>query len=116
MEQAAASSMLMTVVRSLNFNEDHTEILRALSPDQWAELLSLTDEAHITLALAHRCRAVMPETVRERLDSCLVRHAVRHARIVEEHARIGGTMRSRGVEFLVLKGLTHGGQGYRPQY
>ena len=121
MGQAAASSMLLKMVRSLNFSEDQTELLRGLSSGQWAELLSLTDEAHVTPALAHRCRRVMPEVIRDRVDSCLARHAIRHARIVEEHARIDQAMRSRGVEFLVLKGLTHaslrtGGQSYRPQY
>jgi hypothetical protein len=121
MRQTAASSMLPTVVGSLNFSEDRTELLRGLSPDQWTQLLLLTDEAHITLPLAHRCRGIMPETVRDRIDSRLARHAARHARIVEEHAGIDRAMRSRGVEFLVLKGLTHAGfrnsgLGYRPQY
>jgi Uncharacterised nucleotidyltransferase len=121
MGQSTASSILLTVVRSLNFSVDRTEILRDLSSDQWAELLSLTDEAHITLALAHRCRGIMPEIVGDRFDSCLARNVVRHARIVEQHARIDGAMRSRGVEFLVLKGLTHsafrfGDSHLRPQY
>jgi len=121
MRETAASSMLLTVVGSLNFSEDRTGLLRVLSASQWTDLLLLTDEAHITLPLGSRCLGVMPPTVRERLDSRLARHAVRHARIVEEHARIDRAMRARGVEFLVLKGLTHAGLRTgssidRPQY
>ncbi len=117
----STSSMLMSVVRSLNLREDQTGILRDLPPQQWAKLLALTDEAHVTLALAQRCGGVMPKAVRDRVDSCLARHAARHTRIVEEHARIAQAMHSRGVEFLILKGLTHeglqtGGVRLRPQY
>lgn len=113
--------MLLTVVGSLNFSEDRSEVLRSLPLDQWVELLSLTDEAHITLALVQRCLGIMPAIIRDQVDSRLARHAVRHARILEEHARIDRAMRSRGVEFVVLKGLTHAGlrasgQWSRPQY
>jgi hypothetical protein len=112
---------LLTVVRSLNFGEDRTELLRTLSPAQWTELLVLTDEAHITLPVAIRCRGVVPEPVRDRLDACVARNSARHARIVEAHTAIAEAMSSHGVEFLVLKGLTHsqlwsGGSGQRPQY
>jgi len=121
MGEAAASVTLLTVVRSLNFSVDHTEELRGLSSEQWMELLSLTDQAHITLPFAHRCRSVMPEAVRHRHDYNLARHAARRAGIVEEHARIQDAMGAHGVQFLVLKGLAHtalhSGESYlRPQY
>ena len=121
MGETAPSLILQTVVRSLNFSPERRGTLRSLSTDQWAELLTLTDEAHVSLFLADRYRDDMPETVRERLARCLARHAARHVRILEEHSRIDTAMRSRGVEFLVLKGLTHTGlrnsdSRYRPQY
>jgi hypothetical protein len=121
MAEARASSELLTIVRSLNFSVDHTEELRGRSPAQWAELLSLTDEAHITLPFAQRCRSVMPGGIRDRHDQNLARHAARHERILEEHTRVEHAMRARGVEFLVLKGLAHttlhGSDSYlRPQY
>lgn len=121
MSRNPASSLLLTAVRSLHFGEDRTELLRALTPRQWTEFLALTDEAHITLPVAIRCRGVMPVPIRDRLVQCLARNSARHARIVEAHASIAEAMSAHGVEFLVLKGLTHtplwsGSPGLRPQY
>ena len=120
-ENATSASLLLTVVRSLYFGEDRSELLRGLSADQWEKLLVLTDNTHITLALASRCRGVIAGTVLEQIEARLTQNYARHARVVEEHVRIVEAMRSRGVEFVVLKGLTHSGlwnsdHRHRPQY
>lgn len=113
--------VLPTVIRSLNFSEDRTDLLRGFSPAEWTRLLALTDEAHISLPMATRCRDVMPEPVRAQVDACIARNEIRHVRIAEDHARLAEAMRLHGAEFLVLKGLTHTGYWSttsrdRPQY
>lgn len=109
MAQNTESPLLLTVVRSLSFAEDRSTLLRTVSPDRWQELLALTDANHITLALTARCSHAVPEQARRLLESCANRNTLRHARIVGAHAELAGAMNARGVEFLILKGLTHTG-------
>jgi hypothetical protein len=121
MGENTASSLLLTVVRSLHFRNDRTDLLCSLTPGQWELLLTLTDEAHITLPVAMRCRGAIPEPVRETLDARLARNARRHVRIVAAHVDIAEAMAAHGAKFLLLKGLTHtgmwsGGTRVRPQY
>ena len=103
-----ASSLLPSAVRSLHLSEDRTEILASISANQWPEILAYTDGARMTLPLASRCRHMIPAEFRHKLDGCVERNSVRHARIVDTHVSIAGAMKAHGAEFLVLKGLTHG--------
>jgi hypothetical protein len=109
--------MLLTAVRALRFDGGHSRALETIPSRKLPEFLALCDEAHISLALAVRYRGAAPEQFRSRL----ARNAVRHERIVEAHREIAAAMDARGVDFLVLKGLTHAGvwndeAGHRPQY
>ncbi len=114
-------NLLLTAVRSLSFNEDRSRLLRHIPSARWPELLDLTDAAHISLAVATRCLNGAPESVRDFLETRLTRNAERHARIVAAHKEIAEALGSRGIDFVVLKGLTHAGfwnsnSFYRPQY
>ncbi len=107
----------MTAVRALRFDGDYAHELEALPARKWPEFLALCDGAHISLALAARFGDAAPEALRSRL----ARNAVRHERILQAHREIAATMEAHGVEFLVLKGLTHAGlwneePRHRPQY
>lgn len=109
--------MLLTAVRALRFDGDHSRELETIPSRKWPEFLDLCDEAHISLALAAKCGEAAPEELRFRLT----RNAARHERIVEAHREIAAAMEAHGVDFLVLKGLTHAGlwnntARHRPQY
>jgi hypothetical protein len=109
--------MLLTAVRALRFDEDCSRGLEVISSRKWPEFLDLCDEAHISLALAARHGHTAPEPLRSRL----ARNAARHERIVAAHREIAAAMEAYGVDFLVLKGLTHAGlwndaARHRPQY
>ncbi len=109
--------MLLTAVRALRFDGDPSRALEKIPSHKWPEFLALCDEAHISLALAARYGGAAPEELRSRLT----RNAARHGRIVEAHREIAATLEAQGVEFLVLKGLTHEGvwnnaAKHRPQY
>jgi len=109
--------MLLTAVRALRFDGDHSRALEAIPPSKWPEFLALCDAAHISLALAARRGNAAPAELRSRL----VRNAVRHERILDAHREVTAAMEAHGVEFLVLKGLTHTGfwndaGKHRPQY
>lgn len=113
--------MLLKAVQSLRFDRDCSGVLNAIPASKTTQFLALTDEAHISLAIAERCQDALPEPVRRRLNDCAARSAVRHVRIVETHREIAAALAERGVEFVVLKGLTHtafwnGDLRQRPQY
>ncbi|HEU5020259.1 MAG TPA: nucleotidyltransferase family protein [Bryobacteraceae bacterium] len=109
--------MLLTAVRALRFDDGHSRALATIPGPKWPEFLALCDAAHISLALAARCGDAAPEDLRSRL----ARNAMRYQRILAAHREIAAAMDTHGVEFLVLKGLTHAGHWndaakHRPQY
>lgn len=113
--------MLLTVVRSLRFDSDNRELLRGIPEAAWPSLLSLTDEARLTLPLAIRCSQSLPLRVRERVAENLRSNARRHERVLSEWQEIAAALSSEGLEFAMLKGLTHTPgfaeqPWHRPQY
>jgi hypothetical protein len=116
-----ADSPLVKVVRSLHFQEDQRNLLRDIPESAWPKLLRLTDDARLTLPLAIRCAASLPGVVRERVERNLQSNLERHARVIADWQEIAGALASRGVEFTMLKGLSHGPlycdyPAHRPQY
>jgi len=112
---------IRTVLRSLSFQRDNSDVLRSIPEDQWTELLALTDPARLTLPLAIRCADALPPSVRSRVRKDLANNAVRRAGLVEAYRELAGALRERGVEFVVLKGLAQwpfycDDPRHRPQY
>jgi hypothetical protein len=103
----AGASDLMSVVRGLHFQEDRAELIRQIPPERWPDLLRLTDVAQLTLPLALRRRDCLPHEVQLRVDRNLARNAERTARTGQAYATISRELEQRGIEFIVLKGMTH---------
>jgi hypothetical protein len=115
------SSDLLSVVRGLDFQDDRSEPIRGIAIGKWPRLLSLTDEAQLTLPLAIRRRDCLPPNVRDRADRNLARNAQRACQTRNLYRGIAERLLARGVEFLVLKGMTHGTPwcddlAHRPQF
>lgn len=100
-------SALMSVLESLNFQEDRSDRLARISAEKWPALLALTDEAQLTLPLANRHRSCLPGDVQSRVDRNLARNAERANRTRDAYVEIAQELESRGIEFAVLKGMTH---------
>ena len=60
--------LMQALVGALRFDEPDTDGLRGLRDADWLELLGYLDREHMTLALAGRCRQLLPDWVRERTD------------------------------------------------
>ena len=101
------SSDLMAIVGGLHFQEDRSELIRRIDPAKWPELLRLTDEAQLTLPLAIRYARSLPAEVRARVEKNMARNAERYLRIGEVYDETAQALTSRGIEFIVLKGMTH---------
>jgi hypothetical protein len=109
------------VIRALRFHGSDEEYLRDLPDNRWDKLLELTDEAHLTLALGIRCRDILPERIRLRIDRNLADNAVRFERAWRTYRGLAAEFDKRGVEFAVLKGMAQwpyysDNPEHRPQY
>jgi len=115
------SSALLKVIRSLSFTNDRTAELRGLSDTDWKELLPLLDRSLLTLPLGVRNLPHLPDWVQARIGRDLVNNAERHERIVKTYQTVAEALSAAGIEFVVLKGLTHwplycDDLRHRPQY
>lgn len=113
--------LLLTAVNSLCFGADRAHELRKIPDADWNRLLRLTDQARLTLPLGLRCRGYLPDWVRARIDRNLAGNAQRYRRILESYRQIAEALDQRGIEFLILKGLSHwpfycDHPSHRPQY
>jgi len=115
------SPSLLTVVRSLSFGQDRRSDLRSIPEAEWRRLLALTDRSQLTLPLAVRCRNELPVWVQQRLNGNLQNNAIRHHRILDAYQELDHALSSKGIDFMVLKGLTQWPNycddlRHRPQY
>jgi MFS family permease len=96
---------LEPVIRALRFHGRDARRLRELPDSAWDKILELTDDMHLTLALGVRCREMLPERVRRRIDRNLADNALRYAMASRVYRDLESEMTKRGVEFVVLKGI-----------
>lgn len=113
--------LLRLLIDSLRFDQNAGSDLKHLSEAEWQTLLTLADEARLTLPLGIRCRSVLPDAVGRRIDNNLAANARRFTRSIDSHDEISGALARRGVPFIVLKGLSHSpyfcdSPQVRPQY
>ena len=84
-------------------------------------MLALTDRSQLTLPLAVCCSHELPEWVQERLAGNLQNNAIRHDRMLDAYQEVDRVLTSKGVDFMVLKGLSQWPNycddlRHRPQY
>lgn len=85
----------------------------ALSEAEWCGLLEFADRTHLTLHL--RNAAELPAWVRKEIEARFARNAERRIRLREAFGEIARALSETGIEFAVLKGVTHeSGFGLEP--
>jgi hypothetical protein len=109
------------ILRALRFHDWDPASLQSIPEHRWPALLAVTDRAHLTLALAVRCGALLPAPARARVQRNLAGSAERYSRLVAASCEINDALDAAGVEFVFLKGLTHrpyfnDKSEHRPQY
>ncbi len=122
----SAPSLLAMAVRNMRFSDNRSDLAATASgitrPERWAELLGLTDDAHITLAFAALHTEAMPpdvppenrncaqqETLSVTLKSC-GRTLLLQARCVRQWRRISGSQRTHSRIILGLRMPPYGTQ------
>ena len=107
LSQARIPRYARAVLEALSFDGAGNHLLRDLDGAEYLSLLSFCDKAHLALTLHHFHRDAMPDWVRERLERNLHDYAKRFARLKASLFEIADALENRGIEFIVLKGLTH---------
>jgi len=100
-------SSLLSALNALRFDNRRTQDLRHITDADWQKLLPLIDHARITLPMGLRCDGSLPDWVQARIGQNLARTTQRYQRVVESYQEIAHLLEARGIEFLVLKGLSH---------
>src|SRR5689334_2529155 len=96
--------LLRLLLQLLQFDHDSNSDLKALKDAEWRVLLTLADEARLTLPLGIRCSGALPHAVLRRVDRNLADNARRFTRSLDAHQEISDALSRRGVPFVVLKG------------
>jgi len=91
----------------------HEEPELPAGDNSWQAALSFADRTQLTLPWRSRLAASslwdhVPAATRSRLDANLAGNTERLARLKQAFAEIAGRLDEAGVDFLVLKGLSHG--------
>jgi hypothetical protein len=112
---------MIPILQALRFHNRSTAGLEAIAPAAWPDMLLTTDRERLTLPIGIRCRDSLPGPVVERIDRNLSCNAERRLRLIAAHREIAGSLQSRGLEFVVLKGLSQwpyftADPLHRPQY
>jgi len=100
-------SPVLGVIEALRFNDRSTERLHRIAENEWPALLTWSDARQLTLLLHALCGEELPQSVQDRLSRNHAGGVLRLARITGEFAEIASTLNRRGVEFALLKGMSH---------
>jgi hypothetical protein len=115
--KARLPSYVVAVLAALNLHDPRPECLRALKDQEWNELLSFCDLAHLTLTFREACRLYMPEWARSRVDRNASDNAIKFEKIKSEYLIIAGSLSRAGAEHIVLKGFAQwSGCGQDPRF
>ncbi len=98
---------ILAVLDALRFTGASSDRLRNLAPDEWPLLLDWCDNRQLTFLLHFRCAQALPHSVQRRIVECRDRYAQRFARLEQEVFDIADSLERQGVEFVLLKGITH---------
>lgn len=95
------------VLEALRFNGRDAGRLCGTRQEKWPELLNWCDRRQVTLLLHALYANQMPEAVERRIAESRARYAVRFARLERDSAEIAEALDRRGIEFVLLKGMSH---------
>ena len=113
---AALPQAARAALCALRFDSASPLEFKRMAAGEWREFLSYCDRMKITLAVADRCRERFPEWVRSRTDRDLENNLRRYERQWAAFDEIDSAFRGANVEYLLLKGFTHGADYISPAY
>jgi hypothetical protein len=104
---AGAPGYLLAVLDALQFKNPSTSRLQELADADWKKLLAWCDARQLTLMLPHLCGDAIPASVQQRINGNRDTYAERFGRLRKEIIEICDELDRVGLEFALLKGLSH---------
>lgn len=95
------------VLAALRFDHPNSLRLQKLNDEEWRQCLRFCDRTQLTFLLAHYCRQSLPTWVQARIDRNFADYSLRFGRIKADLSAIAGLLETAGIEYVVLKGITH---------
>ena len=92
---------------TLHLASPELRALGRLTDRDWRQALDYCDRSHLTLALRRAARDTMPDWVRERTDRNAAQNQQRLRHTEEAYRAAARRLKSEGIEFLAMKGITH---------
>ncbi|QNI37653.1 nucleotidyltransferase family protein [Edaphobacter albus] len=97
---------IKALMAALHLTNRQFDGLRELSDEQWQRLFHFSDLAHVSLSLAALGIEGLPVWVADRLQKNLEDNRRRFQRVRDTYTEAAKTLRSAGVDFIVIKGFT----------
>ena len=107
LETSGVPRGILGVLEALQFEGARTSRLHGLGVDEWQMLLSWCDRRQLTLMLPEYCGDALPIWVQERISGTTVDFEKRLLDLKADLFEIARSLGGRGLEFVVLKGITH---------
>ncbi len=102
-----APAYLCALFEALQFDRLSLAALRRLDSAEWDALLEWCGPRQLVLMLPYICADVLPPAIRLRIGNCQNRYAARFLCLKEQLFAIIRALDSAGIEFVLLKGLSH---------
>lgn len=107
LESAGAPDYLVAIFEALRFETPATERFRKLSFEDWARVCEWCDARQLTFMLPELLGEALPVQCREHIARCRERYLRRFSRLKAELFEITDALNGNGIEFVLLKGLSH---------
>ncbi len=104
---AGAPEYLLACLNGLRFQHPSAERLRLLDDHQWQALSDWCDARQLTFLLPDLCGNSLPPQIQERILRSRGRYLERFLRLKQELFEISDALHEAGLEFVLLKGLSH---------
>ena len=96
---------LDALMSALQIKDPAPQGLRHLSDEEWGQLLSLSDQMHVTIRLRELWGSDLPQWVAARIERNLADNRARFEEIKGTYHKVARCLGQDGVEHLVLKGF-----------
>lgn len=107
LSRQGAPTYLCALFEALQFDRASFAGLQRLDSAEWDALLQWCGPRQLVLMLPHVCAEALPPAIRLRIEKCQKRYSVRFSRLKQQLVAITRALDSAGIEFALLKGLSH---------
>ncbi len=104
------------VLCALRFDSRTPRVFAELTEQDWRDFLTYCDRMKVTLIVADRWLKYFPEPVRLRVEHDLANNRLRYQRHLVALREIDAAFRTEQIEYLLLKGFSHGPEYVSPTW